>query len=370
MDLPPFLLDRWLAEHEFASPPIRWNLASSAGPQWTLRELLATAGLPLDELTDLSLGYAPPEGSPALRAAVGDFLDVDPDWVVVTTGASEALSILLCLAASPGATVVAPTPGYPSVQALAEAWGMRVRPYRLDRARGFAQCAADVLDALDDTTRLVCVASPHNPTGSVMPADALHALDAELARRGCPLVVDEVYHPLLFGATAQSAAGTRGAVAVGDMSKALSLPGLRIGWIVERDAARRARIIDARSYFTISGSPLTERVAAAALRARDRLLARLHDTVTANLDALAAWIDRDPRLAWVRPAGGPVAFPWFVDGRDSRPVCRRLAAHGVLVVPGDCFGYRDHLRVGLGAPPDEFRAALVVIERHLDDARG
>ncbi|KVG80200.1 aminotransferase [Burkholderia ubonensis] len=367
MELPPFLLDRWLAEHEFASPPIRWNLASSAGPQWTLHELLTAARLSPDELIGITLGYAQPEGSPALRAAIGGFLDVDPDWVVVTTGASEALSILLCLAATPGATAVAPAPGYPSVQALAQAWGMRVRSYRLDRARGFAQRAADVLDAVDETTRIVYVASPHNPTGSVMPPDELRTLAAELPRRNCQLVVDEVYHPLLFGAMSQSAATTDNAVAVGDMSKALSLPGLRIGWIIERDATRRARIVDARSYFTISGSPLTERVASEALLARDVLFARLHETVTTNLAMLANWLDHDVLLDWVRPTGGSVAFPWFVDGRDSRPICRQLAAQGVLVVPGDCFGHADHLRIGLGAPPDDFRAALAVIAKYVGD---
>ena len=58
-------------------------------------------------------------------------------------------------------------------------------------------------------------------------------------------------------------------IVVGDLSKALSLPGLRIGWLIDRDARRRERLIDLRSYFTISGSPLTEAIAAHALANRD-----------------------------------------------------------------------------------------------------
>jgi hypothetical protein len=86
--LPPFLLDQWLGAHEFASPPIRFNLASSTGPAWKLGELLALGGDAVrDELDGIRLSYAPPEGSKLLRERIGGFYGVDPDWVVVTTGA-------------------------------------------------------------------------------------------------------------------------------------------------------------------------------------------------------------------------------------------------------------------------------------------
>ena len=52
------------------------------------------------------------------------------------------------------------------------------------------------------------------------------------------------------------------------------------------------------------------------------------------------------------PAGGTVAFPWFSDGRDSRPFCQALAAKGVLIAPGDCFATPDHMRIGFGAQAD------------------
>ena len=88
MDIPPFLLDHWLSKHSFATPPIAYDLAASTGPKWTVGELLALGeGASLD---DTILGYSPAEGSRALRDAIGAFLGVDPDWVVVTLGASEA----------------------------------------------------------------------------------------------------------------------------------------------------------------------------------------------------------------------------------------------------------------------------------------
>lgn len=97
MELAPFLLDQWLAECAFRTPPVRYDLGSSTGPLWTLAELQRLPNGSLD-LDSIALGYAPPDGALALREAIAAFHGVDPDWVVVTTGASEALSILFCLA--------------------------------------------------------------------------------------------------------------------------------------------------------------------------------------------------------------------------------------------------------------------------------
>ncbi len=195
MRLPPFALDQWLATYEFASPPIRFNLASSTGPRWTLGEFLALGdGGASRKLDDLQLSYAPAQGIEALRQQVAALHDVDPDWVVITTGASEALSALYCLAAEPGAGITFPSPAFPAMPVMARAWGLNVSTYALDRADGFRQSAERVLAATGERTRLVLINTPHNPTGSVMPQAELARLAASLEQRLIPLVVDEVYH--------------------------------------------------------------------------------------------------------------------------------------------------------------------------------
>jgi len=70
-------------------------------------------------------------------------------------------------------------------------------------------------------------------------------------------------------------------------------------------------------------------------------------------------------LSWVPPAGGTTCFPWFTDGRDSRTFCERLVRDGVLVVPGDCFGEPDHMRIGYGAQMEGFPAAVEILARAL-----
>ena len=365
MDLPPFLLDHWLAAHEFSDPPVRYNLASSTGPRWTLDELRRLTIGRLD-IAGAPFGYAPPEGSRDLRAAIADHHDADPDWVVVTTGASEALSVLFCLASELGTNIVLPSPGYPAFAALAGAWRLGVRSYALRRDDGFRQSVDQVLGAADAHTVLGLVNTPHGPTGAVLERPDIERLAGALAERGIPLIVDEVYHPLYFGRAATSAAGIRNAVVVGDMSKSMSLAGTRIGWIIDPDPDRRKRIIDARSYLTISSSPLLEAVAAHALRNRTAILAKLDDVVSANLNSLGQVLrGAADVLSWVPPEGGTTCFPWFRDGRNSRAFCERLAREGVLVAPGDCFGEPSHVRIGYGAQTEEFPAAAGIIARAL-----
>jgi aspartate/methionine/tyrosine aminotransferase len=365
MKLPPFLLDHWLAAHEFASPPIRFNLASSTGPAWTLGQLLALGGgAARDELDGIRLTYAPPEGSKLLRERIGQFYGVDPDWVVVTTGASEALSALLCMVAGHDASIALPFPAFPAMPVMAQAWALGVRNYTLDRKAAYVQSADQILAAVNENVRLVLVNTPHNPTGSVMEEAELRRLAGMLGERGIPLLVDEVYHPLYFRADVPSAAKVPNAIVIGDFSKAFSLSGLRLGWIIDRDPQRREQLINLRSYFTVSSSPLTEAIAAHALAHAGTVLARLREVAQANLALLKQFMERHRSvLGWIPPAGGTVAFPWLLDGRDSRPICRALSREGVLVAPGDCFGLPEHFRIGVGAEATGFKEALDVTSR-------
>ena len=178
--------------------------------------------------------------------------------------------------------------------------------------------------------------------------------------------MDEVYHPVYFGEPNRSAAAIENAIVLGDMSKALAMPGMRIGWIIDRDAERRERIVNARSHLSVGSSPILEALALHALRNRDAVLQRTRTVAAANLASLVRFVDEmGDLLNWVPPQGGLQAFPWFRDGRDSRPFCERLVERGVLLTPGDCFGMRDHVRAGFGSQADGIDAALDIVRREL-----
>jgi aspartate/methionine/tyrosine aminotransferase len=199
-----------------------------------------------------------------------------------------------------------------------------------------------------------------------MPLDEQRKLAQTLAARGIPLVVDEVYHPLYHGAKVASAAQLPNTIVLGDFAKALSIPGLRIGWVVDADAQRRSALLDLRSYFTISCSPLSEAIGAHVLAHSAEVFGRLQKVSGANLALLASFMhEHREALGWTAPAGGTTCFPWLRDGRDARPLCELLAKDGVLVAPGDCFDMPAHFRMGVGALTSGYQDALDIFQAAL-----
>jgi aspartate/methionine/tyrosine aminotransferase len=363
MELPPFLLDQWLEQKFSANPPIEFDLASSTGPVWTLRELLSLGG-DLESLLDTNLFYTPPAGTPELREELARMQGVEPESVLVTTGAAEALLILFQIAAEPGANVVLPNPGFPTNDAVAESLGLEVRHYTLRAEDRFRIDPDEIRKQIDASTKLVLVNSPHNPTGAVLSENDMEALHNLCAERGVPFVSDEVYHPIYHGPAMRSSARFPHATVLGDFSKALCLSGLRIGWMIEPDPRRREKVLNARSYFTVSSTVLGERLATLALQHRDSIYGRTRRLSETNLPLLdRLFAEHSDLLKWVRPAGGMTAFPWLAGGIDGREFCSGLMRHGVLMAPGDCFGMPAHFRLGFAASGERFAAG---IERFAD----
>lgn len=364
MDLPPFLLDRWIEQKNSANSPIEYDLASSTGPVWTLRELLALSHEnELNALLDTRVSYTSAAGTLALRTAIAALEGVGADDVQVVTGASEALLILFFLAAESGANVVLPRPGFPANTALAESFGITVRYYTLRAENQFRVDLDEIRGLVDRNTRLLLVNSPHNPTGAVLSNEEMQDLHDFCVERGIQFVSDQVYHPIYHGAETQSAARLPHATAIGDFSKALCLSGLRVGWMIDHDPLRRERYRNARNYFTITGNVFGERLAVLALDHSQNIYARARHVAQQNLALLdRLFAQHDGFLHWLRPRGGMTAFPWLgdglADGTDTREFCLRLAKRGVLVVPGDCFGEPSHFRLGFAASGDRFPLAM------------
>jgi aspartate/methionine/tyrosine aminotransferase len=204
----------------------------------------------------------------------------------------------------------------------------------------------------DRRTALLLVNSPHNPSGSIVSEAIRRDLHDFCVERKIQFVSDQVFHPIYYGPSVPTAATLPHATVVGDFSKALCLTGLRVGWIIERNRERLAKYREARTYFTVSNSPW---LAVLAIQHRGAIYERARDMSVTNLQLIESmWSFRNDPICWVKPRGGFTLFPWFHAERDTRVLCERLGAAGILAVPGDCFGMPSHVRVGFGAPPDEF----------------
>lgn len=365
MQLKPFLLDAWLDTYEHN---IEFNLAASTGPVWTVNQLLAFAS---DEVQHNflhhKLVYGRPAGSDSLREAIAEMQGVSVDCVQIVTGASEALTILMWLAAEPGANVILPLPGFTTFSALPESLGLEMRFYRVSRENGFRIDIDEIKRLADARTKLILVNSPHNPTGATISDADMESLHDFASQRQIQLVSDEVYHPIYHGRATKSAARLKHATVIADLSKAFSLAGVRTGWMIEHDPERQEQYWNARAYFSISSTTTGEILTEIAIRNRAIILGKAQETATRNLALLEGFMDehRDT-LGWIRPQGGMTAFPWLMSGENARPFCQAATQRGLLFAPGDCFDSPEHFRLGFAAAADDFPRGLERLREFVD----
>jgi aspartate/methionine/tyrosine aminotransferase len=358
MQLKPFLLDLWLDTYEHN---IEFNLAASTGPCWTLNEILSLAGEEeRQRFLNHNLVYSRPAGAEGLRAAIADMQGVSVDTVQVVTGASEALLVLMWLAAEPGANVIVPQPGFATFSALPESLGIETRCYAVRKENDFRVDLDEIKQLADRNTKLILVNSPHHPTGATFSDAELDSLHEFTSSRGIQLVNDEVFHPIYHGQATRSASRLPHATVIHDFSKAFPLSGVRVGWMIEHDPERRERYWNARAYFSVSNNTAGEMLAEIAMRQRSIVLGKTQEVATKNLRRLAAFMaEHRETLGWIPPRGGMTALPWLVSGENSRAFCRAAAEQGFLLAPGDCFDAPpSHFRLGFAAVTDKFPDAL------------
>jgi aspartate/methionine/tyrosine aminotransferase len=286
----------------------------------------------------------------------------DADEIVVFNGGAEALLALFYVRGERGSNVVVPTPSFAPFIEVPVSLGVETRRYELRFENGFELDPDDVVRLVDKRTQLILLNTPHNPSGALASEEAVVELDAFAQKRGIPLVVDEVYHPIYHGTSARSVGEYSRASVLGDFSKSFSLPGLRIGFLLERDPKLRAELENAHGYFTTSTSILGELLAETATRQRETIWNRARKVSASNLELLDDWArQHEEQLEWLRPQGSMTAFPRLRGVQDARPFCVAAAERGVLVALGEAFGAPAHFRIGFGLAMPHYAEALAIL---------
>ncbi|MBT0566882.1 aminotransferase class I/II-fold pyridoxal phosphate-dependent enzyme [Williamsia sp. CHRR-6] len=204
------------------------------------------------------LGYTESLGTSALREAIAGHhrrlhgIDVSASDVVVTTGSSGAFTLIFLAAFDIGDQVAMARPGYPAYRNTLAALGCEVIELDCGPATRYAPTPA-MLDALDSPPAGLIVASPANPTGTVLAPDELAALARWCDAHGTLLISDEIYHGIEYGieygsagddspipATSSAWSTSRESVVVGSVSKYFSMTGWRLGWMLVPARYRRA----------------------------------------------------------------------------------------------------------------------------------
>ncbi len=369
-ELPPALLERWMRDFYFACEA---DIGSSGVQDFPMSELWALLDLDPSDIDGVVFHDSQTLGGDGLRSAIaGRWLAGDESRVMATHGASEATFLLMHGLLRPGDEVVVTEPIYQQLYAIAEAIGCRIVHWPMRPENAFRPDLRELRSLVGPKTRLVVVNFPHNPTGvDLDPAERREVLEV-VSRAGAHLLWDAAFGELTHDqpplAPAEILAYER-ALVTGTLSKAYGLPGLRVGWCLAAPALLE-RMVHVRDYVTLHLSPLVELIAERAIRHGDRLVGLRLAQARSNLSYLERWVgEQDGAVEWYKPQGGVTAFPRLHGFEDTEPLCRRLAnEHGVLLVPGNCFGHPAHVRLGFGGASRELEIGLTVLESCLDRA--
>jgi aspartate/methionine/tyrosine aminotransferase len=289
-----------------------------------------------------TLGYTVALGLPALRSRIAEHyrrrygVEVAPERVVVTTGSSAGFVLAFLALFDVGAKVALPSPGYPCYRHILTALGQASVLLTTDAASRWMPTARQIEDAATRQGAVgLVIASPANPTGTMLEGSRLAEIVEACRRSGMWLISDEIYHGLTYGMPEETAlARSANAIVVNSFSKYFSMTGWRVGWlVVPEDLVRPIERLAQNLY--ISPPTVAQVAALGAFDAIEELEANKR-VYAANRALLLSELPK-AGLERIVPADG--AFYLYVDiadcAADSVAFAKEMLAEiGVAATPG------------------------------------
>jgi aspartate/methionine/tyrosine aminotransferase len=347
----PFELERFMSVWEFN---VDYNLSESGVHPLTIHELVEDREF-LEKILNQELIYPQTNGIKDLRQAISDFYPGStPEHVVVTTGAAQANFTSILTTLDPGDEIVIMIPNYMQIWGIAKNMGMQVKTFSLKEELGWKIDIDEFRGLVTNRTKLIAICNPNNPTGHIMTAGERKAVIESASRVGCWILTDEVYAgaehltdivtPTLFNQYDR-------VIAVGSLSKAYGLPGLRIGWVVTTPQMAE-QIWSRQDYITISTSILSNMLATYALSSniRPKLLERTRKYIRHGYAHFEKWcLEHSNLFSFIQPQAAAIAFVRYHKKINSTELVKLLIQQkSTYVVPGDHFGIDHHLRISYG----------------------
>lgn len=332
-------------------------------------------------LRDGHTHYTASLGLPALREAIAGYygerhgVEVAPARVAVTPGASGALLLVMAALFDAGDELLLADPGYPCNRHFARLVEARGIAVPVGPESGFQLTAELVVRHWGPSTRGVLVANPGNPTGTVIPAEELRAIHAAVRERGGWLIVDEIYHELVYGIEEPTAARLGDdVIVINSFSKYWLMTGWRLGWLLAPESLMPAIDRLAQNVF-LAAPTVAQHAALAALGPDTRAILEGHKAeFRRRRDYLVPELLRLGFGVPVLPQG---AFYVYADigrlaGDGERFAADLLERAGVAITPGRDFGRHEaerHVRFAYTTSAERLREAVARMQSWLEDGQ-
>lgn len=368
MKILPSPLEIWFRAHEEGS---RHHLGATMMSSFALKDLNRLFGIALPSET--VLGYSPVHGPEGLKDTIlrpysfGGPLPVGSDQVLLTHGAIEGNFLALYALIEPGDEVVIQWPIYPQMIEVSRMLKGSVKPWKMEFDGGWRANLEKLQELITPKTKLIIINSPNNPTGYSFSEDELKEIVRLADSAGAFILSDEVYQGILPGEPNKPLAfGYPKAVSVNSLSKAFSLPGLRLGWMIAQDRRLIEKALELKEHMTICDNAISLALAETVLAKKELIWKENQKLAARNYEFYLRW--KETHKAHIRdetPLCAVSAFPQLLVESNGLALNLRQEKN-LFLVPGSLWGYPRHLRLSFGHRREkELAAALSILGEYL-----
>ncbi|MHA2298774.1 MAG: aminotransferase class I/II-fold pyridoxal phosphate-dependent enzyme [Candidatus Hodarchaeales archaeon] len=353
---------------EYGYERINYNLAESSVPDAVLGDL------DLD-LNSIVLSYADHLGNPSLRQSIASEGEgLSPDHVLITAGAVGSLFIIATSLLKPSDHVVLLHPNYVANLESPRAIGCKVDYLKLSFEDKFQLDLEKLEEMIKPNTRLVSLTYPHNPTGVSINESELNEIISLVESKGCYLVLDETYRDMSSKPLPLACTLSDLAISVSSFSKSYGLPGIRLGWLINRNDALMEKLLAAKELIFICNPIIDEEIATHFyINKKQQFLADIKTHVRTNYELLKKWMNNNEYLEWIDiPQNSCICFP-RVKSSDidmDKFYSTLKETYKTFVAPGNWFEVdKRHMRIGFGYPSkQELEGGLQCITKAIEDS--
>jgi len=350
---------------------LTYNLAESTSQDLKLQDVLSDSFF--SELAKISLGYSTSKGNSILRDLIGSKLDVHPDNVLITNGASGAIFLTIMSLCSIGDEVITTEPNFPCTLDIIPALGAVRKTVKVRFEDNFKLNIKELEELLNLKTKLLILVSPNNPTGTSQDLQTIMEIEKLVARKSPDafILLDETYREATYGiAPARSVAGiSERILSTSSLSKAHGSPGIRVGWLSCSHKVLMQQLTLAKMNSVISHSKVDEALAIEILKCEKTLLLLKGEVLKEELTIVENWINKNERyIEWVKPDAGALCCvrlkkEMFSDEQVEK-FYQSAKNNELQLASGAWFGLDKRcIRLGFGfLPKEKLPVALKIFE--------
>ncbi|EDO15914.1 hypothetical protein Kpol_480p1 [Vanderwaltozyma polyspora DSM 70294] len=366
-----FAVEPFMDKHETNA---LFNLGETCCYSLSLDEIEQLSGNKFNFNTKTRLSYGAIKGSDELRTSIASLYgpDFTMDDILLTNGAIGANFLAFYTLVGAGDHVICVEPTYSQLYSVPEMFGAEVDLLTLKKEDDFLPNLQTLKSMIKNNTKLIIINNPNNPLGSVIKKDLLKQICKLCEENDIYLHSDEVYRPIFHSLEDEMVPPSAcelysKAIVSGSMSKAYSVAGIRLGWLVSKDKQFLRDAASRRDYNMISVSMIDDQIAQYVLDNREYVIKRNYELCLNNFRLLNDFMDEhsDKFEFYHKPTAATVCLAKVKGVNDTMKFATFLAEkYGVLAVPGEAFGVPGTIRIGYCNSEDDIKLGL----KHLADA--